>query len=101
MRVGDNVRLVTPENSRLDGAVAIVNQIAEWGAYCNTSAAATGQFRALWSEMELASEIKLVSSNGSSKSEYTGEFCVHCGSSNMRRTGTCKVCEDCGESGGC
>lgn len=33
--------------------------------------------------------------------EYTGECCHYCGSLNMRRTGSCSVCENCGESGGC
>jgi hypothetical protein len=31
----------------------------------------------------------------------TGDCCVKCGGSRMRQAGACKVCEDCGESGGC
>lgn len=34
-------------------------------------------------------------------SGYTGEVCKNCGSFRMKRGGTCAVCEDCGESGGC
>jgi len=30
-----------------------------------------------------------------------GETCVNCGSSNMVRNGTCKVCQDCGSTTGC
>jgi hypothetical protein len=34
--------------------------------------------------------------------EYTGEACGRCGSLNLVRTGTCKTCQDCGDSsGGC
>ena len=52
-------------------------------------AAATGHYRALWSEMELVN------------AEYTGDCRDFCGSTRMRQAGACKVCEDCGESGGC
>lgn len=31
----------------------------------------------------------------------TGDACVSCGSVNMRRTGSCMTCSDCGTSGGC
>ena len=32
---------------------------------------------------------------------YTGDSCGRCGSMRMKQSGTCGVCEDCGESGGC
>lgn len=32
---------------------------------------------------------------------YTGNVCTHCGSARMRQSGTCEVCDDCGESGAC
>jgi ribonucleoside-diphosphate reductase alpha chain len=33
---------------------------------------------------------------------YSGSICTACGSSRMKRTGTCEVCEDCHQSsGGC
>lgn len=33
--------------------------------------------------------------------EYSGDTCTFCGSLNMRRAGSCSVCENCGETGGC
>lgn len=139
---GSRVRLNVPENLQLHGAPGIVRQMASWGAYVDTTAAATGQFRALWSEMIAAGEAaedargELATLNtgaGSSlldtpfpavvprpgkgqngtgrlppqptapspKIEYTGEACSTCGVLNMRRAGTCSVCENCGTSGGC
>lgn len=88
MRAGDRVRLRTPDNIRLDGATARITELTEWGAHCFCAAAASGCFRATWDEME-----PVVS--------FTGDPCMNCGSLRMRVTGTCKVCEDCGESGGC
>lgn len=88
MRVGDNVRLNVPENPRLHDTRATIARLAEWGAHCDAPAAASGQFRATWDEM-----VPLV--------EYVGECCSLCGSVNLRWAGKCKVCEDCGESGGC
>ena len=32
---------------------------------------------------------------------YAGDACVRCGSLNLRTSGACKVCSDCGESQGC
>lgn len=35
-------------------------------------------------------------------SDYTGDICSECGSPNMRRSGSCLLCNDCGStSGGC
>jgi predicted RNA-binding Zn-ribbon protein involved in translation (DUF1610 family) len=34
-------------------------------------------------------------------SGYTGNACEQCGSFNLRRTGTCETCEDCGWNKGC
>ncbi len=88
MLVGDKVRLVTPDNERLHGTTAVVKELTPWGAHCVTPAAASGEFRAAWEEMEA-----LV--------VYVGECCIHCGSPNLRWAGTCKVCENCGETGSC
>lgn len=33
--------------------------------------------------------------------EYTGAVCSNCGSSRLRRTGSCHTCEDCGTTTGC
>ncbi len=32
---------------------------------------------------------------------YTGEQCVSCGSMKLKRSGSCAVCEDCGNTTGC
>lgn len=88
MLVGDRVRLVTPDNERLHGTTATVKELTEWGAHCDAPAAASGAFRATWDEMEA-----LVT--------YTGECCTCCGSINLRWSGACKVCENCGTSGSC
>jgi hypothetical protein len=34
-------------------------------------------------------------------SGYTGNICDACGGLRMRRAGTCEVCDDCGNAGGC
>lgn len=31
----------------------------------------------------------------------SGEVCVKCGGHNLRQSGTCKTCMDCGDAGGC
>lgn len=98
MRAGDRVRIVVPQNERLHGTLATIEEVADWGAHLRAPAAATGRFRALWTEMEPAgvSQPSLVP-----QLEYSGDFCARCGSSRLRRAGACMVCEDCGESGGC
>ena len=88
MRVGDRVRLNVPTNARLHGSDATVVELKEWGALVRAPAAATGRFRATWDEMELIVE-------------YVGECCSTCGSPRLRRSGTCNVCEDCGDTTGC
>lgn len=95
MMVGDRVRLVTPDNPRLHGSTARILTLTEWGAHCSAPAAATGSYRAAWSEMEPMGKTKAPAV------EYTGNPCNQCGSARMRRSGSCSVCEDCGESGGC
>lgn len=62
----------------------------------------------LWLVAELTRALR-ISHNGKRPStngkyppvEYTGESCTFCGSMNMRRTGSCSTCENCGSSGGC
>lgn len=88
MRVGDRVRISSPDNGRLHGTEAVVAQVTEWGAHLAAPAAGTGQYRAAWEEMELLTD-------------YTGECCGACGSMNLRWAGKCKVCDNCGETGGC
>jgi len=88
MLVGDKVRLITPDNPRLNGTRATIVELTEWGAKCSAPAAATGAYRAGWNEME-------------SLTEYVGESCQWCGSLNLRWAGKCKVCENCGSTGEC
>lgn len=88
MIAGDRVRLNTPDNARMHQTEATITGLTDWGAYLDAPAAASGQFRALWSEMERAVE-------------YVGECCAFCGSLNLIRTGACKTCQDCGNAGGC
>lgn len=88
MLVGDKVRLNTPDNLRMDGTTATVKELTEWGAHLNAPAAATGQYRATWSEMQAIVE-------------YVGECCAQCGSVNLRWSGACKLCENCGNTNSC
>lgn len=88
MLIGDRIRLSTPDNERLHGTNATIVELTDWGAHCEAPAAATGAFRALWSEMETSIA-------------YVGECCTCCGGPNLRWAGACKVCEDCGNTGGC
>ena len=97
MLVGDKVRLVTPSNPKLDGTDATIVGLEPWGAHCAAPAAATGNYRAAWEEMEMDTYDGV----RSKAVEYTGDCCMQCGSTRLRRSGACKVCEDCGESNGC
>lgn len=89
MMAGDRIRFNTPDNPRMNGTMGTITETTDWGAHCFAPGAATGRYRATWDEMETIPV------------EYTGDMCQFCGGVRMRRTGTCKVCEDCGESGGC
>lgn len=99
MRTGDRVRLIVPDNPRLNGAPATVESLYEWGARVLCAAAGSGEFRALWSEMQPEAH-----ANGRSRARetgYTGNACTHCGSFKLRRNGACECCEECGASSGC
>ncbi len=96
MSPGDRVRLVVPDNPRLDGRSAVITQLFDWGAYLTCEAAATGRFRAAWHEMALLS-----GGNVSVACGYTGDICPRCGSSRMKRSHSCLCCDDCGETSGC
>ena len=104
---GSQVRLCTPDNPRLDRAIGTVYAVTEWGAYVRTDAAATGEYRAGFNEM-VSPHGTTPEVNGYSKvavaisQGYTGDECFKCGSSKMRRNGTCLVCDECGSTdGGC
>lgn len=91
--VGQQVRLNVPENPRLHDTLASVRELTEWGALLDAPAAATGQFRALHSEMAPVGEGR--------DSGYTGDPCDLCGSMKVRRSGTCLLCDNCGTTTGC
>lgn len=90
---GSRVRLRTPDNRRLHGALAVVETLEPWGARVRTAAAGSGQYRALFEEMEPDSQ--------KAGDGYTGDVCSTCGGARMRRAGACLVCEDCGANSGC
>lgn len=99
---GDTIRLTT-DNPYLDGAEGSVVRVEEWGAYIVTAAAATGAYRAAWSEMILIDSYNGHSENSDSSREmgYSGDICQKCGGSRLRRAGACFTCEDCGDSSSC
>jgi hypothetical protein len=103
MKEGDVVRLNTPDNLRLHMAQGVVKTITPWGAFVNTPAAATGEYRALAAEMVPYAQV-----NGPARVQaqakdqgYTGEMCNTCGGVRLRRNGPCLLCEDCGSTTGC
>lgn len=102
---GMRVRLITPDNQRLNGKAATVESVTEWGAHVRTDAAATGKFRALFSEIEPVGAGQNSTppqvTGGTNGHGYTGDVCQRCGSLRMVRNGTCTLCADCGESSGC
>lgn len=52
--------------------------------------------------LETSSTVNVNDSFAKAKSMgYTGEVCGSCGSMNVRKNGSCSVCEDCGATSGC
>ncbi len=125
---GDRVVLDVPENPRLHGQEGKVLKVTEYGAVVATDAAATGRFRAHWSEMGLLADHvgceddtvietvakykprsrmrdALVRQDGgvrrARESGYTGSICPTCQGCRMTRNGSCEKCEDCGTTSGC
>ncbi len=92
MRPGDKVRLVTPDNPRLNGAQGVIRTITVYGAIISTKAAGSGEFRALFEE---------IVEDGMNGAGYTGDICSNCGSIRVRRAGSCGCCDDCGTTTGC
>lgn len=108
LRTTDRVRLVLPDNPLLDGQVAVVASVRDWGAYLITKVGGGG-FRALFAEM-----VKIEETNGKRPKKapdtdviaprhvgYTGDVCENCMGCRMVRVGTCLRCEDCGSTSGC
>lgn len=108
VRPGDEVRLVTPENPHADGKPATVEFLTPWGAILKTGFG-SGQFRALFEEMEPAPRVSVVvpvaaSTNGHAPppdERVSDEPCSRCGSQRFIQSGKCKTCAECGEPGGC
>lgn len=96
LQPGDQVRINAPGNERMHDTLATVIHLADWGAYLEAPAAATGRFRAAWSEM-----IPIAAAARTVPGAVSGEVCDRCGGSNLIRTGACLLCQDCGQSGGC
>lgn len=116
LQPGSKVRLVTPDNLRLDGAEAVVAEVTAWGAHVRTPAAATGRFRALAAEMcpdgpellavtatpeAVETPVDLRYPHRAKELGYSGDACPHCGGFKMRRNGSCLLCDDCGSASGC
>lgn len=79
------------DNPHLDGIVVTVIEVRETYTLVATGVG-SGEYRAAVHELE-----ELIKLNGS----YVGETCVVCGSSNLTWAGSCKRCENCGETTGC
>lgn len=118
-KVGETVRLNVPENVRLHGADATIVKLTSYGAHVRTVAAARGKFRALFEEMDRLTPELLAEGKGEDVDKleprattttaptvtaavgYTGDVCDICGSTRMKRVGTCLCCDECGSSTGC
>jgi hypothetical protein len=100
LKKGDLVLLQVPENPRMNGTEATIETPTEWGAMLLAPAAATGKFRALYEEM-LPLKITRHKTITPNDHCYSGDICDKCGSTKMRRSGRCLVCEDCGDNTGC
>lgn len=111
---GVRVTLHVPENPRLHLAEGEVKRRTEYGALVRTSAAATGEFRAHWSEMVVEGLNGIAGPSGhvggsfqkidvylAKQAGATGDFCKYCNGVNVVRNGNCLLCRDCGETSGC
>jgi len=96
LRQGQRYRLNCPDNDRLHDAECVVSRLTDYGAVVACAAAASGEYRALASELVPAG-----TKPDPGKSGYTGNTCEKCGSFRMVRAGACECCQDCGTSGGC
>lgn len=101
MKPGDPVQLNVPENQRLDAALGTVESVTDWGAHVLTAAAATGRFRALFSELVPLAPVVADPTRKAREEGFTGDACPQCGSMKMRRNGSCLLCAECGSTTGC
>ena len=108
----DRVRIVTPENPRLDGLAGTVVREevgpAEFGAV-PYHVVETGHLGPGSTVRLLPTEfVRPGSTNGSANGQagsrgagYSGDVCENCQGSRMKRNGACLVCDDCGQTTGC
>ncbi len=106
--LGQDVVLSVPENPRLHMAPARIVELTDWGAHVVCRAAATGRFRAGYSEMVPAHQASdgladdtAERTTAAIESGYSGDVCDSCGSLQMRRSGACLTCDSCGANSGC
>ncbi len=116
----DVVLLVTPDNPKFNGMLAVVTAPAEWGAHVRVNAWAPGLERQGASYRALANEMVVIghlpddppapapptkapglNREQAKHSGYTGDTCATCGSLRMTRNGACLKCEACGSTTGC
>lgn len=110
LKATDLVKLVLPDNEYLDGQLAVVAAVTDYGA-CVITKVGSGSFRALFAEMVKLADIN---SDGTRKVKrivpetmnatdmgYTGDLCETCGCMMMRRDGKCLRCDNCGTGSGC
>ena len=110
---GDYVLLDVPGNPRMHGQVGVVDRVEWWGAHLQAVAAATGKYRALHCEMVSVRGCDRVPAMAeadtmmgdayvpTANTGHTGDVCDCCGGIRMRRSGTCLLCDDCGQTSGC
>ncbi len=99
--VGQEVILLVTENPRLNRQPARIVELCQWGAHVVCRAAATGRFRAVFTEMAPVGGNIHQHTTAMVESGYTGDVCQACGGLRMRRNGACLVCDDCGNNSGC
>ncbi len=88
MTPGQRITLVNTGNDHIpDGTPAVVERVESWGAHVKTAATATSRYRAGWAEIADA--------------PASGHVCDNCGGSNVIRSGSCLLCQDCGQTSGC
>lgn len=100
-KAGDAVQLLGTGNARLEGQLAEVLEVTDWGGHVQCAAAATGRYRAHWSEMVPYDPPPKPAAKAAKEQGFTGDVCGRCGSFKMRRNGACLLCADCGETSGC
>lgn len=106
-QIGDLVTLDMPDNPFVHEQPGEVKELTNYGALVRTPATATGEIRALPSEMRPFRDNPRASYSESraepiwSQAGFTGDICRHCAGCKMIRSGSCLTCLDCGQTSGC